>query len=209
MYCLSRKKVEETAAFLATQGIAALPYHAGLDAAARSGNQRRFLREDGVVMVATIAFGMGIDKPDVRFVAHMDLPKSLEGLLPGNRPRRPRRRARRRLAGLWPGRHGARCKQMIEQLRRRRGTPAAGAPQARHLARLLRIHALPPPGPARELRRGVCRSLRQLRQLPATRRRPGTRRWRRRKRCPACTAPASASAWCTWSTCCAASTTNA
>ncbi|MBP6597363.1 MAG: DNA helicase RecQ, partial [Arenimonas sp.] len=79
VYCLSRKKVEETAAFLASQGIDALPYHAGLDAAVRARNQRRFLREDAVVMVATIAFGMGIDKPDVRFVAHMDLPKSLEG----------------------------------------------------------------------------------------------------------------------------------
>ena len=79
VYCLSRRKVEETAEFLVQQGIDALPYHAGLDAAVRAGNQRRFLREDGVVMVATIAFGMGIDKPDVRFVAHMDLPKSLEG----------------------------------------------------------------------------------------------------------------------------------
>jgi ATP-dependent DNA helicase RecQ len=79
VYCLSRRKVEETAAYLAEQGFKALPYHAGLDAEVRAGNQRRFLREDGVVMVATIAFGMGIDKPDVRFVAHIDLPKSLEG----------------------------------------------------------------------------------------------------------------------------------
>jgi ATP-dependent DNA helicase RecQ len=79
VYCLSRKKVDATAAMLAEQGITALPYHAGMDAAARADNQRRFLREDGVVMVATIAFGMGIDKPDVRFVAHLDLPKSLEG----------------------------------------------------------------------------------------------------------------------------------
>jgi ATP-dependent DNA helicase RecQ len=79
VYCLSRKKVEETAAFLAGHGVTALPYHAGLNAEIRSTNQRRFLREDGVVIVATIAFGMGIDKPDVRFVAHMDLPKSLEG----------------------------------------------------------------------------------------------------------------------------------
>jgi ATP-dependent DNA helicase RecQ len=79
VYCLSRRKVEETAEFLAAQGITALPYHAGLDAGVRARNQRRFLREDGVVMCATIAFGMGIDKPDVRFVAHMDLPKSLEG----------------------------------------------------------------------------------------------------------------------------------
>jgi ATP-dependent DNA helicase RecQ len=79
VYCLSRRKVESTAAALAEHGITALPYHAGLDATVRAANQRRFLREDGVVMVATIAFGMGIDKPDVRFVAHLDLPKSLEG----------------------------------------------------------------------------------------------------------------------------------
>ncbi len=79
VYCLSRKKVEQTADFLVEHGFKALPYHAGLDAEIRASNQRRFLREDGVVMVATIAFGMGIDKPDVRFVAHTDLPKSLEG----------------------------------------------------------------------------------------------------------------------------------
>jgi ATP-dependent DNA helicase RecQ len=78
VYCLSRKKVDETAAWLEQQGIAALPYHAGLDSGTRQRNQQRFLREDGIVMVATIAFGMGIDKPDVRFVAHLDLPKSLE-----------------------------------------------------------------------------------------------------------------------------------
>tara|TARA_R110002020_G_scaffold58621_4_gene160786 strand:- start:52 stop:1854 length:1803 start_codon:yes stop_codon:yes gene_type:complete len=79
VYCLSRRKVEETAAFLSARGIDALPYHAGLDAGVRAANQRHFLREEGVVMVATIAFGMGIDKPDVRFVAHLDLPKSVEG----------------------------------------------------------------------------------------------------------------------------------
>ncbi|MFT4257467.1 MAG: DNA helicase RecQ [Pseudoxanthomonas sp.] len=79
VYAMSRRKVEETAAFLAEKGINALPYHAGLPAEVRAANQRRFLREDGIVMVATIAFGMGIDKPDVRFVAHVDLPKSLEG----------------------------------------------------------------------------------------------------------------------------------
>jgi len=78
VYCLSRRKVDETAAWLSEQGIAALPYHAGLGANVRQQHQQRFLREDGVVMVATIAFGMGIDKPDVRFVAHLDLPKSLE-----------------------------------------------------------------------------------------------------------------------------------
>ncbi len=79
VYCLSRRKVDATAAMLAERGVRALPYHAGLDAATRAEHQRRFLREDGIVMVATIAFGMGIDKPDVRFVAHLDLPKSLEG----------------------------------------------------------------------------------------------------------------------------------
>jgi len=79
VYCLSRKKTEETAAWLGEHGFSALSYHAGMDAGARSANQQRFLREDGIVMCATIAFGMGIDKPDVRFVAHLDLPKSLEG----------------------------------------------------------------------------------------------------------------------------------
>ncbi|MGB4813161.1 MAG: DNA helicase RecQ [Methylophilaceae bacterium] len=79
IYCLSRRKVEETAEWLKTRGWDALPYHAGLDAKVRNQNQRRFLREEGVMMVATVAFGMGIDKPNVRFVAHLDLPKSMEG----------------------------------------------------------------------------------------------------------------------------------
>src|SRR3569623_1329341 len=78
-YCLSRKKAEEPAEFLNQHGMTALPYHAGMETAARAANQSRVLREDGIVMVATIAFGMGIDKPDVRFVAHLDLPKSIEG----------------------------------------------------------------------------------------------------------------------------------
>ena len=79
VYCQSRKKVDETAAWLLQEGVTALPYHAGLDSDVRRRHQDRFLREDGVVMVATIAFGMGIDKPDVRFVAHLDLPKNIEG----------------------------------------------------------------------------------------------------------------------------------
>ncbi|WP_408950839.1 DNA helicase RecQ [Lysobacter sp. Hz 25] len=79
VYAFSRKRVESIAEQLVAAGIRALPYHAGMDASLRAGNQRRFLQEDGVVMVATIAFGMGIDKPDVRFVAHIDLPKSIEG----------------------------------------------------------------------------------------------------------------------------------
>lgn len=79
VYCLSRKSVDAVAQALDARGIPALPYHAGMDAVDRARNQARFLREDGIVMVATIAFGMGIDKPDVRFVAHLDLPKSIEG----------------------------------------------------------------------------------------------------------------------------------
>ena len=79
IYCLSRRKVEETAVWLKSRGWNALPYHAGLDSRVRNLNQRRFLREEGVIMVATVAFGMGIDKPNVRFVAHLDLPKSMEG----------------------------------------------------------------------------------------------------------------------------------
>ncbi|MBL0163572.1 MAG: DNA helicase RecQ [Xanthomonadales bacterium] len=79
VYCLSRNKVDATAAALVDDGFLALPYHAGMSAESRAANQQRFLREDAIIMVATIAFGMGIDKPDVRFVAHLDLPKSLEG----------------------------------------------------------------------------------------------------------------------------------
>ncbi|MGA5552454.1 DNA helicase RecQ [Streptomyces pseudogriseolus] len=79
VYCLSRNSVDKTAEFLSRNGIEAVPYHAGLDAGTRAAHQARFLREEGLVVVATIAFGMGIDKPDVRFVAHLDLPKSVEG----------------------------------------------------------------------------------------------------------------------------------
>ena len=82
VYCLARNTVDEVAAHLTAHAVPALPYHAGLDSATRAANQARFLREDGLVMVATIAFGMGIDKPDVRFVAHLDLPKSIEGYFP-------------------------------------------------------------------------------------------------------------------------------
>jgi ATP-dependent DNA helicase RecQ len=78
VYCLTRKRVEQTAEWLCKQGFDALPYHAGLDTKTRAANQRRFVMDDGVVIVATIAFGMGIDKPDVRYVAHLDLPKSME-----------------------------------------------------------------------------------------------------------------------------------
>ena len=79
IYCLSRRSVEDTAQWLKDRGWDAMPYHAGLSVEMRNANQKRFLREDGVIMVATVAFGMGIDKPNVRFVAHLDLPKSMEG----------------------------------------------------------------------------------------------------------------------------------
>ena len=79
IYCLSRKRVEQTAAWLCDKGWNALPYHAGLSNKIRQENQQRFIREEGVIIVATVAFGMGIDKPNVRFVAHLDLPKSMEG----------------------------------------------------------------------------------------------------------------------------------
>src|SRR5690606_29042073 len=78
IYCLSRKSVEATAEFLSSKGFPALPYHAGLDGNLRAFHQKRFLNEEGLIMVATIAFGMGIDKSNVRFVGHLDLPKSLE-----------------------------------------------------------------------------------------------------------------------------------
>ncbi len=79
VYCLSRRKVEETAEWLKEKGMRALPYHAGMEFEIRQKHQEMFQREEGIVMCATIAFGMGIDKPDVRFVAHLDLPKSVEG----------------------------------------------------------------------------------------------------------------------------------
>ena len=78
VYCMSRRRVEETTQFLCENGLNALPYHAGLDMAVRAHNQARFSREDGIIVVATVAFGMGIDKPDVRFVAHLDMPQSVE-----------------------------------------------------------------------------------------------------------------------------------
>ena len=193
VYCLSRRKVEATASALAERGITALPYHAGLDAELRASHQRRFLREEGVVMVATIAFGMGIDKPDVRFVAHLDLPKSLEGYYQETgRAGRDGDPAEAWLAyGLGDA---VLLQRMIEQSECRRGTQAPGARQARHADRLLRIHRLPAADAAGVFRRGAPGRLRPLRQLPVDRRRAGTAPSPRRRRCRACIAPASASA---------------
>lgn len=78
IYCMSRNKVDKTTEYLTTQGYKSLPYHAGLDKKTRTQNQDKFIKEEGIIMVATIAFGMGIDKPDVRFVVHLDMPKSIE-----------------------------------------------------------------------------------------------------------------------------------
>src|SRR5690606_21265725 len=181
VYCLSRASVEKTAEWLSAQGVTALPYHAGLDAGTRSRNQAEFLRADGVVMVATIAFGMGIDKPDVRFVAHLDLPKSVEGYYQETRRagrdglpstawradgvRRGARRsdvdgvARRRAAGRGPA---------AADDRRRRGRPAAQARAVaapRRDARAVRDRGLQAPAAARLLRRAQ-RAVRPLRHLP-------------------------------------------
>ena len=107
VYCASRRKTEELADFLRESGVKALAYHAGMEAAARSRNQDVFLQEDGVVMVATVAFGMGIDKPDVRFVAPCRHAGQYRKLLPGDRPRRPRRAPGRHADALRHGRHPA------------------------------------------------------------------------------------------------------
>ena len=100
VYCLSRKKVEDVAQFLCENGLEAIPYHAGLSMDVREENQRRFTHEDNIIVVATVAFGMGIDKPDVRFVAHLDMPQSVEHFYQGIGARRPGRAACRELAVL-------------------------------------------------------------------------------------------------------------
>ena len=164
VYCLSRASVEKTADALVAEGIEALPYHAGLDAATRARNQSRFLREDGVIMVATIAFGMGIDKPDVRFVAHLDLPKSVEGYY--QETGRAGRDGLPSTAWLAYGLQDVvQQRRMIDAGRRRRGAPAAAVAAPRRDARALRDGRVPAGAAARLLRAGVD-AVRQLRHLP-------------------------------------------
>ena len=162
VYCLSRKKVEQTAEWLNEQGIRALAYHAGMDASVRSRNQDTFLNEDGIVMVATVAFGMGIDKPDVRFVAHTDMPGSVEAYYQetgrAGRDGEP--------AAAWM------CYAMSDVVLRRRMIDEGAAPgrgeahrahQAQRAAQHLRDDAVPPSVHPVLVRRGACRYLRQLR----------------------------------------------
>jgi len=201
VYCLSRKKVDETAAWLAGEGIAALPYHAGMDPAARAANQERFQREEGQVIVATIAFGMGIDKPDVRFVAHLDLPKSIEAYYQetgrAGRDGEP--------ADAWMT-YGlgdlVNLRRMLEQ--------SEGSEEFRRVS-FAKLDAL-----LGFCESAGCRRVRLLHYfgeegppcgtaIPVSiRRRPGMRPTPRARRSRASTAPASASAPCTSSMCCAA-----
>ncbi len=163
VYCLSRKKTEEAAALLAGHGIRALAYHAGMSKELRDANQNSFMTEPYTVMVATIAFGMGIDKSDVRFVFHTDLPGSLEAYY--QEIGRAGRDGEPAEAHMLFGLGDIRMRRMFIRTRRVwRGPQEARAPAAQRAARLLRGALLPPPDPACLFRRRVS-ALRQLRRL--------------------------------------------
>ena len=178
VYCLSRAKVVDIASTLSDAGITALPYHAGLDAATRARHQDRFINEDGIVIVATIAFGMGIDKPDVRFVAHLDLPKSIEAYY--QETGRAGRDGKPSSAWMAYGLSDiVQQRRMIEEFERLRYVQARLGRQAGGAGRTGRGGGLPANSPARIFRRDACRrKMRQLRQLPvaaAAARRQGDR----------------------------------
>ena len=163
VYCLSKRKTEEVAASLTSHGFTALPYHAGMEMKAREANQRRFQHEQGLIMVATIAFGMGIDKPDVRFVLHADLPGSIEAFYQET-GRAGRDGLPSETLMLYGAEDIALRRRFIEESERSRRAQAHGAPQARCAARFYRILPMPPAGSVALFRRRL-RGLRQLRYL--------------------------------------------
>ncbi len=202
VYCLSRRKVEETAAWLADEGWRALPYHAGLDRTVRDANQEAFVREEGVVLVATIAFGMGIDKPDVRFVAHLDLPSSIEAYY-----QETGRAGRDGLPSEAWMTYG-----MGDVVQRRRMVDERDAPDDVKRVERAKLDALLGLCETASCRRQRCSPI-SARSMPAAagaatparrRSRPGTARWRRRSCCRRWCARGSATAPGTSSTCCAA-----
>ena len=166
VYCLSRAKVEDVAAALSEGGIPALPYHAGLDAGLRARHQDRFINEDGIIIVATIAFGMGIDKPDVRFVAHLDLPKSIEAYY--QETGRAGRDGKPSSAWMAYGLSDiVQQRRMIDEVDGLRRVQACLHRQAGCAGRPRRNRALPQAPPARLFRRSDRGDgLWQLRQLP-------------------------------------------
>lgn len=165
VYCLSRKKVEDIAQFLCENGLDAIPYHAGLSMEVREANQRRFTREDNIIVVATVAFGMGIDKPDVRFVAHLDMPQSVEHFYQES-GRRTGRAACRELAVLRAERLGIAARTYRRRQQRRSAETNRNA-EARCHAFRLRNRCLPPRPTAQTFRRRIC-PLWALRQLSAS-----------------------------------------